>query len=259
MDSSPLRNTIAGIAGTPASAVSIIINDFNKWNTGSVIVVATITVPTTSTAAAVMDALSARLGSADAASTALGITVESEPVIREGGNITSEEDTNVGLTFILVALIFLLPPTLCMVYVLIRYRGKECEYISYRFSHTNPNYLGLSCLAHACYMPKERRDALWADISAPKEKTGKRRHGAELLGQPSAPWPRPLAADGGVATRSVLKEADAEAPAEVTDPSPGGVSAYRVRGGMFTPSPRRADARKENLKNFTSLMGTPFS
>lgn len=48
-----------------------------------------------------------------------------------------------------------------MGYVLTRYSGKVPAYFSYRFSHTNPFIV-------VVYMPKERRDALWAEIKAPK-------------------------------------------------------------------------------------------
>ena len=43
------------------------------------------------------------------------------------------------------------------VYVMMNYRGRECKYLSWRFSHTNP-YVVFG------YMPKERRDALWQEI-----------------------------------------------------------------------------------------------
>lgn len=57
----------------------------------------------------------------------------------------------------LVSLILLVP--ICfMLYVFVRYHGKEFKYLSWRFSHTNPFFV-------PGYMPKERRDALYKEIT----------------------------------------------------------------------------------------------
>ena len=48
-------------------------------------------------------------------------------------------------------------PICCSLYVLIRYHGKEVEYMQWRFSHSDPKQ-------NFRYMPKERRDALWHKI-----------------------------------------------------------------------------------------------
>ena len=151
---------IADIAGTFPSAVNITVVFVNA---DSVLVTATIAVPASSNATYVMELLSARLGTAADASAALGITVESESTLRaevkmSASSISSSEEEG---AMALLALLALLPPMLCMVYVAIQYSGKECKYLSYRFSHTNPFIV-------VGYMPKERRDALWAEIKAPK-------------------------------------------------------------------------------------------
>mmetsp|Transcript_47094 Transcript_47094/g.112918 ORF Transcript_47094/g.112918 Transcript_47094/m.112918 type:complete len:138 (-) Transcript_47094:175-588(-) len=123
-----------------------------------------------------MVSLSARLGSAADASAALGITVESVPTLRavladlDGSSISTEEKGAMAL----LALLVLLPPMLCMVYVAIQYSGKECKYLSYRFSHTNP-FIVIG------YMPKERREALWAEIKAPKESKFARTQSTEAV------------------------------------------------------------------------------
>ena len=70
-----LRGSIASAAGVDASAVTLTIT------AGSVIITATIAVPASSTAAAVQTTLSSTLGTAAAASAALGVTVESVPAI----------------------------------------------------------------------------------------------------------------------------------------------------------------------------------
>ena len=165
-DESSVQRKIAAIAGTTASAVIITVA------AGSVLVTATIAVPAATTAAAMMVSLSARLGSAADASAALGITVESVPTIREKSNGVEVKDTKtmpMDLLALILALVFLLPPMLGMAYALIMYRGQECKYLSYRFSHGNPN-------VNVGYMPKERREALWAEISAGKIKTGKKEY-----------------------------------------------------------------------------------
>jgi len=161
---------IADIAGTLPSAVNISVV------AGSVLVTATIAVPSSTNSTVVMDALSARLGSAADASAALGITVESVPTLRavladlDGSSISTEEKGAMAL----LALLVLLPPMLCMVYVAIQYSGKECKYLSYRFSHTNP-FIVIG------YMPKERREALWAEIKAPKESKFARTQSTEAV------------------------------------------------------------------------------
>ena len=151
---------IADIAGTLPSAVNITVVSVPPLGL-SVLVTATIAVPSSTTAVAVMDALSASLGSAEDASAALGITVESIEEVKLAGAAESSISTEEKGAMALLALLVLLLPMLCMVYVAIQYSGKERKYLSYRFSHTNPFVV-------VGYMPKERRDALWAEIKAPK-------------------------------------------------------------------------------------------
>jgi len=216
-DRGSVQRKIAAIAGTTASAVVLTVA------AGSVLVTATIAVPSSTTAVAVMDALSARLGSAIEASTALGITVESVPTIREGFSGVKVEDSKtmpMDLVALLIALFVLLPPMLGMAYALIRYRGQECKYLSWRFSHTNGS-------VNVGYMPKERRDALWAEINAGMFLSSR---GTDLV-------------EIGISPSST-----APTPGSTSDtPDRGGVSAYRVRGGMFTPAPR--PARGQVLQN----------
>ena len=216
-DRGSVQRKIAAIAGTTASAVVLTVA------AGSVLVTATIAVPSSTTAVAVMNALSARLGSAIEASTALGITVVSVPTIREGSSGVKVEDSKtmpMDLLALLIALFVLLPPMLGMAYALIRYRGQECKYLSYRFSHTNGS-------VNVGYMPKERREALWAEINAGKFLSSR---GTDLV-------------EIGISPSSA-----APIPGSTSDtPDRGGVSAYRVRGGMFTPAPR--PPRGQELQN----------
>ena len=74
-DTSALQTAIADNAGVDPSAVSISVV------AASVIITATIKVPASTTADALQATLTSRLGTAASASTALGITVESEPTI----------------------------------------------------------------------------------------------------------------------------------------------------------------------------------
>ena len=74
-DTSALQTSIAVNAGVDASSVSISVA------AASVIITATIKVPTSMTADVVQTTLSSRLGTAAAASTALGITVASAPTV----------------------------------------------------------------------------------------------------------------------------------------------------------------------------------
>ena len=74
-DTSALQTSIAVNAGVDRSSVSIIVA------AASVIITATIKVPASTTADALQATLTSRLGTAASASTALGITVESEPSI----------------------------------------------------------------------------------------------------------------------------------------------------------------------------------
>ena len=52
-------------------------------------------------------------------------------------------------------------PLIFCVYVMMNYPGRECKYLSWRFSHTNPFVV-------FGYMPKERRDALWQEVKEGK-------------------------------------------------------------------------------------------
>ena len=70
-----LESSIAAVAGVDASDVTVAITP------GSVLITATIAVPTSKTAEAVQTSLANSLGTADAASTVLGIPVESVPNI----------------------------------------------------------------------------------------------------------------------------------------------------------------------------------
>ena len=74
-DTSALQTAIADNAGVDPSLVSISVT------AASVIITATIKVPASTTADALQATLTSRLGTAASASTALGITVESEPTI----------------------------------------------------------------------------------------------------------------------------------------------------------------------------------
>ena len=85
-DTSALQTSIAVNAGVDASSVSISVT------AASVIITATIKVPTSTTADAVQTTLSSRLGTAAAASTALGITVESAPTVKN--TLATTEDDN---------------------------------------------------------------------------------------------------------------------------------------------------------------------
>ena len=74
-----LKRSIAAVAGVDASAVTVAITG------GSVLITATIAVPASSTPAAVQTSLGATLGTAAAASTVLGVIVESVPAITVAG------------------------------------------------------------------------------------------------------------------------------------------------------------------------------
>ena len=74
-DTSALQTSIANNAGVDPSLVSISVT------AASVIITATIKVPASTTADALQATLTSRLGTAASASTALGITVESDPTI----------------------------------------------------------------------------------------------------------------------------------------------------------------------------------
>ena len=76
-DTSDLQARIATAAGVDKSLVTI------EVAAASVIITATIAVPASTTAEAVQTSLASTLGTAAAASAALGITVESDPSITE--------------------------------------------------------------------------------------------------------------------------------------------------------------------------------
>ena len=75
VDTSNLQTRIAQLAGVDASFVAL------RVEAASVLIIATITVPATTTASTVQAALSSSLSTAEAASSALGITVETTPTI----------------------------------------------------------------------------------------------------------------------------------------------------------------------------------
>jgi hypothetical protein len=85
-DTSALQTSIAVNAGVDASSVSISIT------AASVIIIATIKVPASTTADAVQTTLTSRLGTAATASTALGITVEGDPTIKNALKTTNDND-----------------------------------------------------------------------------------------------------------------------------------------------------------------------
>jgi len=86
-DTSALQTSIAANAGVDPSLVSISVT------AASVIITATIKVPASTTADALQAKLTSRLGTAASASTALGITVESDPtmVARDASAIEDKE------------------------------------------------------------------------------------------------------------------------------------------------------------------------
>ena len=88
-DTSHLQSSIAINAGVDTSSVSISVA------AASVIITATIAIPTSTTADAVQTRLSLRLGTAAAASTTLGITVESDPSVTKllAATPTAGDDT----------------------------------------------------------------------------------------------------------------------------------------------------------------------
>ena len=150
-----VASKIAEIAGSS----DVVIANVTAADDGGVLVTVTIAVPA-SDADEVMETLTDRLGSADKASEELGIeggSTEAPRLSDEETGITSQEKKQMAL----LALLVLLCPLLCCVYICVQYDGKVGKYLSWRFSHTNPFVL-------VGYMPKERRDALWAEIKAPK-------------------------------------------------------------------------------------------
>ena len=146
-----VASKIAEIAGSS----DVVITNVTAADDGGVFVTVTIAVPA-SDADEVMKSLTDRLGSAEKAKAELGIEVESTELPRlsdEETGITSQEKKQMAL----LALLVLLCPLLCCVYICVQYDGKVGKYLSWRFSHTNPFIL-------VGYMPKERRDALWQEI-----------------------------------------------------------------------------------------------
>jgi len=91
-DNSNLQTSIALLAGVNASFVAL------RVEAASVLIIATITVPATTTASTVQAALSSSLSTAEAASSALGITVETTPTIT-----TSEDPGEDSSTLSLIA------------------------------------------------------------------------------------------------------------------------------------------------------------
>ena len=101
-DKSSLQEKVANIAGVDKSLVTI------EVVAASVIITATIGVPTSTTAAAVEASLSSKLGTAAAASEELGITVESEPVITTTEELAKEEDSSSPVAIIVGVLVAVL-------------------------------------------------------------------------------------------------------------------------------------------------------
>ena len=154
-----LKAQVAGKIAEIAGSSDVVIANVTAADDGGVLVTVTIAVPA-SDADEVMETLTDRLSSAEKATEELGIKVESTEPPRlsdEETGVTSQEKKQMAL----LALLVLLCPLLCCVYICVQYDGKVGKYLSWRFSHTNPFIL-------VGYMPKERRDALWAEIKAPK-------------------------------------------------------------------------------------------
>ena len=154
-----LKAQVAGKIAEIAGSSDVVIANVTAADDGGVLVTVTIAVPA-SDADEVMETLTDRLSSAEKATEELGIKVESTEPPRlsdEETGVTSQEKKQMAL----LALLVLLCPLLCCVYICVQYDGKVGKYLSWRFSHTNPFVL-------VGYMPKERRDALWAEIKAPK-------------------------------------------------------------------------------------------
>ena len=91
-DTSHLRTRIAQLAGVDASFVAL------RVEAASVLIIATIDIPALTTASVVQSALSSSLATAEAASSALGIPVETTPSIT-----TSEDPGEDGSTRIIKA------------------------------------------------------------------------------------------------------------------------------------------------------------
>ena len=93
-DKSSLKQNVANAAGVDKSLVAI------RVTAASVIITATIAVPASMTADKMQSSLAARFDTADAASTALGITVVSRPSIviieAEKSPATIEENAETG-------------------------------------------------------------------------------------------------------------------------------------------------------------------
>ena len=98
-DTSSLQQKVATAAGVERSLVTITVADT------SVIITATIVVPASTTAATMQTSLVTTLGTVPAASTALGITVESVPTVTIGGTLkeTSETSESEGLAAPVIA------------------------------------------------------------------------------------------------------------------------------------------------------------
>ena len=81
-DTSSLQQSVATAAGVDKSLVTIAIT------AGSVLITATITVPASTTAATVQASLASTLGTAAAASTALGVAVEAVPTVTVASSVS---------------------------------------------------------------------------------------------------------------------------------------------------------------------------
>ena len=161
-DISALETSIAVNAGVDPSSISIGIMSVAAAR----IITATIMVPASTTADALQATLTSRLGTAASASTALGITVESDPTIvaRDASAIEDLEVDEAGLGAGLGVGLGL--PVFCaflfFLHVQLNFAAdKRGKYLKYRFSHTNRS---VPC----GFMPKDARDALWAEIKGTK-------------------------------------------------------------------------------------------
>jgi uncharacterized membrane protein YhaH (DUF805 family) len=111
-DKSGWQEFIAIVAGVDKSLVTI------RVAAASVLITATIAVPASKTADQVQTSLSSSLGTADAASTALGVTVEEEPIVEIVGSDSSSDlsvPLIVGIAVGAFVLVVLLSAGACVV------------------------------------------------------------------------------------------------------------------------------------------------
>ena len=118
-DTSNLQRAIAEAAGVDVRFVSI------RVAAASVLIIATIAVPDSMTANQVMNSLSSSLGTADAASTALGITVEEVPTITSSQSSTDSTNVAAIVGGVLGGLVCILTILVLVLVVVIRMRASK--------------------------------------------------------------------------------------------------------------------------------------